>query len=327
MGMAPTTVQALLSSFVLTIGAWQVMYDAFSIGAFIAFQALTGNFIGPLSHLAGYVSSFQQVTANINRVEDITHYPVKEPLGDSSIINEEYEGGLEFRNVTFGYSPVEPPILEDISIVVPKGKRVALVGATGCGKSTLVKLATGLYTPWQGEILFDGKKIDEWNKDQLFARIGSVEQESCFFATSVEENITMFDKTIPYENVVGAAQESTIHKHIIAMEDGYNTKILEGGANLSGGQRQMMDIARALCRDIRLLVLDEATSALDTITETEVWNNIKRKGLTTLVVAHRLSTVRHCDEIIVLQDGKILERGTHDELMSLQGLYRAMSEQ
>ena len=327
MGMAPTAVQALISAIILSLGAWQIMYDGFSIGAFIAFQALTGSFYGPLSNLAGYMSDFQQVTANINRIDDVAHYPTKELTGEVIGSKEEYEGKIEFKNVTFGYSPVEAPLLKDINIEVTKGKRVALVGATGCGKSTLVKLATGLYTPWQGEILFDGKRIEEWNKDQLFARIGSVEQDSCFFACSVEDNITMFDKTISHGNVVGSAQEAGIHKHIIGMQDGYNTSILEGGANLSGGQRQMMDIARALCRDIRLLVLDEATSALDTITETEVWNNIKRKGLTTLVVAHRLSTVRHCDEIIVLEDGKIIERGTHNELMSLHGLYRAMSEQ
>jgi len=322
--MVPTVLQSLISSTVLIVGAWMVMYDGFSLGSFMAFQALVSSFYGPVSALAGYAGSFQQLTANLNRVDDVMYYPMRDDRYVEPA-KTEYSGALSFTDVEFGYSPVEKPLLQRIGFAVAPGKSVALVGVTGCGKSTLLKLCSGLYQPWHGVIAFDNRPFDDWNRDQLFARIGTVDQDSCFFSGTIVENITLFDKTINFEQVVRAAELACIHEHILSMPEGYHTQVLEGGANLSGGQRQRLEIARALCRDIRLLLLDEATSALDTLTEEKIIANIKRLGLTMLVIAHRLSTIRNCDEIIVVNDGTIVERGTHEQLIRQDGFYRQLA--
>ncbi|MEI6285330.1 MAG: ATP-binding cassette domain-containing protein [Bacillota bacterium] len=322
--MVPTVLQSLISSTVLVVGAWMVMYDGFSLGSFMAFQALVGSFYGPVSALAGYAGSFQQITANLNRVDDVMYYPMRDDRYIEPATTE-YTGSLSFTGVEFGYSPVEKPLLQQIDFAIDAGKSVALVGVTGCGKSTLLKLCSGLYQPWRGVIAFDDRPFDDWNRDQLFARIGTVDQDSCFFSGTITENITMFDKTTSFEQVVRAAELACIHEHILSMPEGYHTQVLEGGANLSGGQRQRLEIARALCRDVRLLLLDEATSALDTLTEEKIIANIKNLGRTMLVIAHRLSTIRNCDEIIVMRDGTIAERGTHEQLMQQDGFYRQLT--
>jgi ATP-binding cassette subfamily C protein len=233
-------------------------------------------------------------------------------------------GGLELRDVTFGFSRCAPALIENFSLVLEPGQRIALVGGSGSGKSTIARLITGLYHPWSGEILLDGKPLTEVPRVVFANSVAMVEQEIFLFNGSVRENLTLWDDTVPLEQVENACIDAAIHEDVLRLSGGYDAHLLEGGGNLSGGQRQRLEIARALVNEPALLVMDEATSALDAETEQVIDRNLRRRGCASIIVAHRLSTIRDCNEIIVLEKGKVVQRGTHEELCREEGEYRSL---
>ena len=228
---------------------------------------------------------------------------------------------VELRNIVFSYNPIGPPLIEDLSLTVEPGQRIALVGGSGSGKSTITRLIAGLYQPNSGELRFDEYRRSEIPQSVLANSLSVVDQESVLFAGTVKDNLTLWDPTASMEDVVQACRDAAIHEDIVSLPEGYESHLIESAGNLSGGQRQRLEIARALVNNPAVLILDEATSALDAETERIVDRNIRRRGCSVIIVAHRLSTIRDADEIIVLDRGKVVERGTHQELVQTNGPY------
>ena len=260
----------------------------------------------------------------MERIEDVMEYPVyetKESDMDDGVEYDKLKGSISLKNVTFGYSPLKEPLIKNFSMELKQGDRVAFVGGSGFGKSTLAKLISGLYKPWEGEILFDGTPIQDIDHSIFTGSVAVVDQDITLYEDSISDNIKMWDRSIENYEVIMAARDAQIHDDIMLRDGGYQYKLNEGGTDLSGGQRQRLEIARVLAQDPTVIVLDEATSALDAKTEYEVVKSIRDRGITCIVIAHRLSTIRDCDEIIVLNHGDVVERGTHDELMKKNGAY------
>ena len=323
-GMIPAFFSSLANYAVLVLGVWLTMQGTYTLGGVLMFQGFLSSFMSPAKTLISAGQTIQEMRTQMERVEDVMEYPEDEAVREHETEGTELsklKGNLELKNITFGYSRLEKPLIEDFSLTLKTGQRVALVGSSGSGKSTVSKLVSGLYQPWSGEILFDGKPRSAYPRDVVAGSLAVVDQDIIMFEDTIANNIKMWDDSIQDFEMILAARDAQLHDDITQLPGGYQHKLTSGGKNLSGGQRQRMEIARVLAQDPTIIILDEATSALDARTEHDVVNAIRDRGITCVVIAHRLSTVRDCDEIIVLEHGKVAERGTHDELMKRGGAY------
>ena len=326
LGMIPQFVSTLAGNAVLFLGVFLTMQGKFTVGMVMAFQGFLTAFIEPALTIVSAGQTLQEMRTQMERVDDVMKYP------DDAVFDEEsgagtlqkLSGKIELKDVTFGYSPLAEPLIRNFNMTVSPGKSVAVVGASGCGKSTVSKLIAGLYQPWSGEILFDGKPMSRIPKSVFRGSLAVVDQDVILFEDTIANNIKMWDESIEDFEMILAARDAQIHEDIMQRPKGYQHKLTEGGKDFSGGQRQRMEIARALAQDPTVIILDEATSALDAQTEYEAVRAIRSRGIACIVIAHRLSTIRSCDEIIVMEHGEIKDRGTHKELMGRSGIYREL---
>lgn len=327
MAFIPSLLTEITNITVFGFGVKLIIDGQFTPGTLLAFTGLLTAFTKPVNEMITMGQTIQEMQVQMERVEDVMSNPVDVEENTKDLTDEEWEnldklkGDIEFRDITFGYSTKGKPLIKNMSIHIEPGSKVALVGASGSGKSTLGKLLSGLYKPWSGEVLLDGKKLSDIPKQQLKSSLAIVDQDIMVFDDPISDNIRFWDTTIEEAEVVRACQDARIHDEIASRKGGYASVLQPGGKNYSGGQLQRMEIARALAIEPSILVLDEATSALDAETEDEVMNNVRKRGITTVVVAHRLSTIRDADKIYVLKAGDIVEEGTHEELMELDGMY------
>lgn len=325
LGLIPQIVTTITNSAVTVLGVYLTMQGKFTVGMVMAFQGFLGAFLSPAQKMITAGQTLQEMRTKMERIEDVMEYPADIVHDEKREKTEEsyskLTGKIEMKNVTFGYNRLSEPLIREFNLTLKPGSRVAFVGGSGCGKSTLAKLISGLYQPWSGEILFDGKKMTDIDRNVFTGSLAVVDQDIILFEDTIANNIKMWDSSIEDFEMIMAARDAQLHEDIMQREGGYNYKLTEGGKDFSGGQRQRIEIARVLAQDPTIIILDEATSALDARTEYNVVKSIKDRGITCIVVAHRLSTIRDCDEIIVMDHGSVVERGTHEELFALDGYY------
>jgi ATP-binding cassette subfamily C protein len=338
LSVLPSFLNSIATLLILMIGGLRVMDGDLSVGMLVAFQSLMFSLLDPVHNLVNFGSTLQELEGDLKRLDDALRNPIDsifskgDPHQNDRVLKDpekallvfptaQLQGHVELRNLTFGYSRVDRPLIQDFNLLVKPGQRVALVGSSGSGKSTIAKLICGLYQPWAGEILFDGVSRNAIPRSVLVNSLSMVEQDIFLFGGTVRDNLTLWDTTISKSQLAKACEDAALHDVIRALPGGFDGELMEAGANLSGGQRQRLEIARALITDPTILVLDEATSALDAETEQIIDHNLRRRGCTCIIVAHRLSTIRDCDEIIVLEHGQVVQRGTHEDLRATEGVY------
>ena len=327
LAVLPDFAKQMTGLLILLLGGLSVMEGQMTVGMLVAFYSMMTNFLRPLQEIFNFSSNIQELTGNVVRVEDVMSNPPEPDRPDEISVDEagrpivRLSGQVEVDNLQFGFNPNMPPLIEDFSLKLNPGNSVALVGGSGSGKSTIAKIVCGLYKPLSGEILIGGTDLAKIPSVVFRNTLGFVEQEFGIFEGSIRDNLSLLDRTITDENIIQAAKDAEIHDVIQNMPKGYETILLENGGNLSGGQRQRLELARALVNNPSIVILDEATSALDAETEQLVMLNLRRRGCSLIIVAHRLSTIRDSDEIIVLASGKVKERGTHNEMIVKDGPY------
>jgi NHLM bacteriocin system ABC transporter peptidase/ATP-binding protein len=325
----PVFVSSLATTVVYVMGGYAVMNGALTVGMLVAYQTLVGSFTRPLSNLVNFGGTLQELEGDMNRLDDVMRYPQDpqykrkaedEGAGERKALK--LSGRIELRDITFGYSPLDPALIQGFNLMIEPGQRVALVGGSGSGKSTVAKLISGLYEPWGGEVLFDGIPRKEHPRNLITNSLAIVDQEVFLFGGTITENLSMWDGTLPASRIATSARDAALEDVIEARDGKYEAVLEEGGKNLSGGQRQRMEIARALAGEPTIIVLDEATSALDPSTETFIDESMRRRGCTCVIIAHRLSTIRDADKILVMQRGQVVQSGTHDEMKEVDGPYK-----
>ncbi|MFG2394147.1 NHLP family bacteriocin export ABC transporter peptidase/permease/ATPase subunit [Streptomyces lavendulae] len=320
--VAPT-LAALNSALILMIGGLRAVEGHLSVGLLVAFQALVTSFTAPITRLNGVAGRIQDFAADVARLKDVENVPV-DPLytrREPAAATRRLHGRVELEGITFGYSPLDAPLLKGFSLSVGPGRQVALVGGSGSGKSTVSRLISGLYTPWEGTIRIDGMRLEDIPRGALAASVSFVDQDVFLFEGTVRDNVALWDPSIPDETVIAALEDAAVYEVVARRPGGIHSRVEQDGRNFSGGQRQRLEIARALVRRPSVMVLDEVTSALDAATEQTVMDNLRRRGCACVVIAHRLSTVRDSDEILVLDRGRVVERGRHEQLLAARGPY------
>ncbi|MEG1747094.1 MAG: ATP-binding cassette domain-containing protein, partial [Oscillospiraceae bacterium] len=327
LNVLPQAFGYLSNILVLLVGGLLIIDGRITAGMLVAFTVLLQGFVDPINDLVNFSKKIQVLKADIHRVDDIERYEKDGKFltdTDELIPKVKLSGRVDIHDLSFGYSPLEPPIIQDFQLTLTPGRSVALVGASGSGKSTVGKVLSGLYQAWGGQVLLDGQPIGSIPKEVLCSSVATVSQEVMLFSGTVRDNLTLWNRHIGDEDLVQAAKDACIHDTITRKPGAYDYILQEGGKNLSGGQRQRLEIARALVQNPSLLIMDEATSALDPLTEQEIINRIKRRGCACVIVAHRLSAIRDCDEILVLERGRVVQRGSHEELIHQEGHYQRL---
>ncbi len=327
LGLIPQFFTTASDSIILILGVLMVLNGKFSVGMVMAFQGFLKSFMAPANDFIGLGQTIQEMRTSMERIEDVMEYPedhIFAPEDEENAETGKLSGNIELKNVTFGYSPLSEPFIKNFNLSVKQGQTIAIVGQSGCGKSTISKLLSGLYKQWSGEILFDGKPLNQITSSVFHGSVAVVDQEIVLFEDTIANNIKMWDESIEDFEMILAARDAQLHYDIMQRPEGYNYKMTEGGKDFSGGQRQRMEIARVLAQDPTILILDEATSALDAKTEYEVIKAIRERGITCIVIAHRLSTIRTSDQIIVLKNGEIVDIGNHKTLMETSEIYKEL---
>ena len=323
LSMIPQFITTVTNYLILLSGAWLIMSGEFTIGKLMAFQGFLGSFMSPAITLVDTGRTLQEMRTNMERIDDVMEYPDENIFSEKTdSIYQPLSGKIEMKDVVFGYNILSKPLIENFNLSIEPGQSIAIVGDSGCGKSTISKLLSGIYEPWSGKILFDGKPLKEIYKGVFRSSVAVVDQDITLFEGTIADNIRMWDLNVDDMAIIQASKDAQFHDDVMKRPHGYKGKLQEDGRDLSGGQRQKLEIARALASNPSILIMDEATSALDAKNEYEVLQAVKKRNITCIMIAHRLSTIRSCDKICVMESGKIQGIGTHEELMKNNALYQ-----